>query len=115
MTSLLAQTLSVTDVVDVESYPIHLHADDRLLAIITHARTQLDTTGCLHLPGFIRPAIVERLTAETNALAPEAFVTTRNITPYGDDGTSHTELPDDHPRRWTGTWSNGFVGKDRIP
>jgi hypothetical protein len=113
--SLLTQPLFVTDIVDVESYPIHLASNDRLRTIIGHARAQLDSTGCMYLPGFIRPTTLERLTMETNAVAHEAYATTRNITPYGDDGTGHDDLPEDHPRRWAGTWSNGFVGKDRIP
>jgi hypothetical protein len=118
VTSLVTQPLSVADivdVVDVESYPIHHRADEQLRTVITHARAQLDSTGCMHLPGFIRTAMLERLTAETDAVAPEAYTTMRDITPYGDDGTGHDELPEDHPRRWAGTWSNGFVGKDRIP
>src|SRR3954464_13686794 len=115
MVTSLARAPAVAGIVDVDTYPIHLPADARLLTVVDGAKTQLATTGCLHLPGFVRPSMLERLTAETNAVAPEAFTTVRRITPYGDDGTGHDDLSDDHPQRWTGRWSNGFVGKDRIP
>ena len=109
------QTIGLANIVDVDCYPIDVAGDERLIAIIAYARRQLDSTGCLHLPRFIRPALLERLRAETDGVADEAYTVTRDITPYGDDGTGHDELPRDHPRRWAGSWSNGFVGKDRIP
>ena len=88
---------------------------DRLRRVVDQARVQLASTGCLHLPGLVRPSMLRRLSAETNRVAPDAYTTVRQITPYGDDGTGHDDIPEDHPRRWAGTWSNGFVGKDRIP
>ena len=111
----LNPTPRTVDIVDIDTYPIHRPTDGRLLAVIDQARAQLVSTGCLHLPGFVRPSMFQRLTAETNRVAPEAYTTVRQITPYGDDGTGHDDVPEEHPRRWTGTWSNGFVGKDRIP
>jgi hypothetical protein len=110
-----AATVDIVDLVDVDSYPIHRPTSDRLRRVVDQARVQLMSTGCLHLPGLVRPSMLRRLSAETNRVAPDAYTTVRQITPYGDDGTGHDDIPEDHPRRWAGTWSNGFVGKDRIP
>ena len=110
-----AGTVDIVDLVDVDSYPIHRPTSDRLRRVVDQARVQLASTGCLHLPGLVRPSMLRRLSAETNRVAPDAYTTVRQITPYGDDGTGHDDIPEDHPRRWAGTWSNGFVGKDRIP
>ena len=110
-----AGTVDIVDLVDVDSYPIHRPTSDRLRRVVDQARVRLASTGCLKLPGLVRPSMLRRLSAETNRVAPDAYTTVRQITPYGDDGTGHDDIPKDHPRRWAGTWSNGFVGKDRIP
>lgn len=115
MPQVAAPPIQLADVVDVERYPIDRPGDERLEAIIARARDQLDTTGCMLLPGFVRDSVTDRLSAETTAVSGDAYTTTRGITPYGDDGTGHAGLAEGHPRRWVGTWSNGFVGKDRIP
>lgn len=115
MTQLLTPRTPLADVVDVERYPIDRSDDIRLTAIIKDARDQLDTTGCMHLPGFIRWSVLDRLQTETDAISGKAHMLTREMTPYGDDGASSSELPESHPRRRVGFWSNGFVGKDLIP
>jgi hypothetical protein len=114
MTNTLFSRLDVSAFIDTNRYPIHRPEDPKLQQIIAGARRELSSTGCAHLPSVLRPEVHEQLIAETTAAAPEAFELTRDLTPYGDGG-QHGDWPDDHPRNRTGTMSNGFVGKDRIP
>lgn len=114
MTNALLSNLDLSAFIDTDRYPIHQAESPKLQQSIASARCELSETGCAHLPAVFRPGVHEQLMAETTAAAPEAFELSRDLTPYGDGG-QHGDWPDDHPRNRTGTMSNGFVGKDRIP
>ena len=114
MTNTLINRLDVSTFIDTDRYPIHRPEDPTLRQVVAAARQELGATGCAHLPAVFRPEVHDQLAEETTAAAPEAFELTRDLTPYSDGG-QHDDWPADHPRNRTGTMSNGFVGKDRIP
>ncbi|MEC9266852.1 MAG: hypothetical protein VX464_12400 [Pseudomonadota bacterium] len=100
-------------IVDTGRYPLDRPESSRLEAAIAKARYDLTTVGCACLPSFIRPDCHGALTRETEGATPQAYRISQEITPYSDHGAN--DWPEDHPRRRTGTMTNGFVGKDLIP
>ena len=104
---------SLTDVVDLDRYPI-LELDSALATgAIAAARVELAATGAAELPGFLSPRGLEAMTADARALAPLAHRS-------GGVGTAYLELPDfdlpdGHPRRWMGGYRVGAVAYDLFP
>lgn len=103
---------SLNTVVDLDAYPLDQPDRTRLRELVEQARRDLDDTGCACLRSFVRADAHEALRNETTELAPAAFKSSQQITPYGDHG--HDDWPADHPRRSGGLMTNGFVGKDII-
>lgn len=114
MTNDVLTRSDISTFIDLDRYPIDLPDHPRTRRIVADARQALAATGCAHLPAVFRPEVHDQLMAETTTAAPDAFVLTRELTPYGDGG-ENDDWPADHPRNRTGTMSNGFVGKDMIP
>ncbi|MGI9646501.1 MAG: HalD/BesD family halogenase [Ilumatobacteraceae bacterium] len=113
MTLALERNIDLARIVDTDRYALDAVGDPSRNVAVEQAREQLAASGCARLPGFVRPGMRDRLTAETTAVAPDAYRISQEITPYSDHGDD--AWPQDHPRRRVGTMTNGFVGKDLIP
>jgi hypothetical protein len=103
----------VESIVDLDAYPI-TGTDSRSYAnLISSARRQLESDGCVRFGRFILPAAQQQMGGETESLAPLALFSKEEYTPYGtgpDKGFSQ-----DHPRRNTHRTTSGNVTRDLIP
>ncbi|MGO9558239.1 MAG: hypothetical protein ACLPQS_00720 [Acidimicrobiales bacterium] len=98
---------------NLDRYPILEPASAAMAALLAEARGQLESTGWCELPGFVRPAALEVLLDDAEALAPLAWHS-------GGDGTAYLAKPDpdlseDDPRKWTGPYGTGAVAYDLFP
>lgn len=99
--------------IDLERYPILDLGSESGRALAWRCRRQLDETGACELPGFLRPAAVEMLVREGDALSRLAYHSV--VT-----GTAYLEAPDaswppDHPRRHADDTSVGVIAYDQFP
>lgn len=103
----------IADLVDLERYPIH-DPKGKGSDLVALCREQLGRIGASNLDGFLRPAAIAAMVAESKELEPLAH---RN---RGSTGTAYLEppdetLPEDHPRRRLQTTSVGAVAYDLVP
>ncbi|MGA2837397.1 MAG: 2OG-Fe(II) oxygenase [Acidimicrobiales bacterium] len=104
---------TVDTLVDLDWYPVLDPTGAAYRAVVEDARAQLVDTGAVELPGFIRPAGIDVLVADADALAPRAHHS-------AGEGTAYLEfpdfsLPDDHPRLTWGHYAVGAVPCDLMP
>lgn len=102
----------LTEIVDLDSYPIHRPDTAAHTALIRRCREQLAADGCVVLKGFVRPDALNDIRRETERLAPRAHYNQTHTNPYNSDGDP--DLPPEHPKNVFGDRSNGFVGGDLI-
>jgi hypothetical protein len=105
--------LDPAQLVDVDRYPVHDLTSAPSQATIADGRAQLAALGAAELPGFVGPAGVDSLVEDAEALAARAHHS-------GGVGTAYLEIPDfdapeDHPRRWLGSYGVAAVAYDLIP
>ncbi|MGO9344549.1 MAG: hypothetical protein ACLP6E_18845 [Acidimicrobiales bacterium] len=99
--------------VDTDRYPLRdldLQVGSEL---VRDAKEQLRTSGYAELPGFLNARGVSALVEDAGDLACRSH-------PSAGSGTAYLELPDPevpegHPRRWTGRFSLRAVPYDLIP
>lgn len=86
---------SVSDIIDLERYPIHDLDTPTAAELIASCQEALDTCALCRFPGFIRPDALERIVREESILEDVAY-------PYEASRCAYLErdesLPDDHPR-----------------
>ena len=109
----MATDTSLVDLVDLDRYPLGALDGAVGAAVVAGARTQLAEMGAAELPGFARPAGVDRLVEDAEALAVRAHHS-------GGEGTAYLEFPDfslapGHPRLRFAPYGVGAVGYDVIP
>ncbi|MEY2405537.1 MAG: hypothetical protein QOG39_453, partial [Acidimicrobiaceae bacterium] len=109
-----AALTDVADVVDLDRYPVAALDSPAAKAVIAEHRSALEQRGVSVLPGFVKPAAIEAMVEECDALAEDAHHQDVQGTPY-------LELPDadawpqDHPRvTWTRS-SVHTVAYDQLP
>lgn len=98
--------------IDTDHYPLYARHGDAYAALLADCRRQFDESGCIVLPGFVRPATVERMRRETEALAPGAHFNDTHTNPY--NSADDPALAADHPKRLFQDRSNAFVAGDLI-
>jgi hypothetical protein len=101
------------DLVDTGRYPLHDLDSDAGSDVVRRAKQQLAESGYSELCGFLNARGVSDLGADADALTCRAH-------PSAGSGTAYLEipdpdLPDSHPRRWTGHFSLRAVPYDLIP
>lgn len=101
-----------TILIDTHRYPLHTRDSRAYAALLDDCRRQFEESGCIVLPGFVRPLSVKRMKHETEALAPSAHFNDTSTNPY--NSTDDPGLAADHPRRLFQVRSNGFVAGDLI-
>ena len=111
MTTASAPVTDLRSLVDLDAYPLfELTSHEEKL---NNWREQLKATGACELPGFLTPAGVEAMVADSRALADRAHRS-------GGIGTAYLNLPDaeapaGHPSRWLGPYALGAVAYDLLP
>ena len=101
------------DLVDLVRYPIDRPDDSSYADLVTEARRQLAATGASELAGFLTPAGLDVMVDDALALEPLAFHSGGLGTAYL--GLPDESLPEDHPRRYWGTYGVGAVAYDQFP
>lgn len=104
----------LSDIIDLDRYPIHQPGSDVWQRMIDDARRQLATDGCLVLPNFLESAALERAAEEIAALATHAPIREHTSTVYARKDLEQS-LPPDDPRVQPLTWRAGHVTRDMIP
>jgi len=104
---------TIEALVDTDRYPLDDLDSPIGSALVEDAKQQLRTSGYAELPGFLNAGGVSALVEDAGALACRAH-------PSAGPGTAYLEVPDpdlpeDHPRRWTGRFSLRAVPYDLIP
>jgi hypothetical protein len=105
--------MTVADDVDLARYPVDRLGTAEGRELVARCRATLAADGACELEGFLRPAAVARMVAESDALAPEAHRSTGKATPYlelPDPG-----WPDGHPRRSFNPYTLGALAYDQMP
>ncbi|MET7771104.1 arpA protein [Nocardia sp. NPDC005366] len=109
----MAATGVLDEIIDAARYPLADPGSARCRAAVARARAELDESGCTVLREFIRPALIETLRAQGEAMAPHAYYEVERVNAYNIPLDS--ELPQDHPARIVLERGNAFVPRDRIP
>ena len=104
-------TISVSDFVDLERYPIDQQGVARQ-AVIDSARAAIDIDGCAVLKGFIRSERLGDLVAECDRVAAHGHRNHTRTNPYFT--VDHPDLPESHPLRRFFDRSNAFVPADNF-
>jgi len=103
----------LSDLIDLDRYPLLEPNHDRLRGVIRDAREQLALDGCARIPGFIHEKARAILANETTELTPHALHSHEEYTPYGTGADD--SFPTGHPRRRTHHTTSGSVTRDLIP
>jgi len=101
-----------TVLIDTQRYPVQARDSRAYAALLERCRAQIEASGCVVLPGFVRPVTIQRMIDETRALAPRAHFNDTHTNPY--NSADDPALPAGHPKRLFQDRSNGFVAGDRI-
>ncbi len=99
--------------IDTDRYALADLGSPRARAVIDAQRRSLAERGVAILPGFVKPAVIERMAAETLALQPQAHLEDVWGTPYLE--LADESYPVGHPRRTTGRSLTWVVAYDAIP
>ncbi|QGG80411.1 hypothetical protein GH975_07430 [Litorivicinus lipolyticus] len=103
---------ALSDIVDLQRYPI-----DRLDSadgqhMLADARRGLDSVGCCCLPNFVKPEALALMKAEIEAGYEQIFWSENSHNPYF--SKDQPELAADHPRRHFERRTSGFFNADLI-
>lgn len=108
------ETGELSDVVDLDRYPIHEPRSSAWDEMLDTCHAQLADDGCLVLDGFLRPDALRIAAQEIRALAAHAPIRRHASTVYA-RRESEASLPADDPRVRQLTWHAGHVTRDMIP
>lgn len=103
----------ITELVDVERYPIADPASARWSELVAEVRDELTASGCSVLRDFLRPHASAALRAECAGIAPDAYYDVETVNVY--NTAPDPTLPPDHPAHRTVERGNAFVARDRVP
>jgi hypothetical protein len=103
----------VTELIDLETYPIGDWDDPALIEKMRSYRNDLRRSGCAVIRDFIRPECIGMLQDESRELSQFAYFSNRKVNPYATQ--EDPALSPDDPRRTFQAFSNGFVARDVIP
>ena len=102
--------VAMTDLIDLERYPIDRLASAEGRDLVAFVRSQLADDGCCRLPGFLTAPALRRAAADCDARRSKTFRSTSQHNVYfcADDPA----LPADHPVRILQKGSQGFIAAD---
>ncbi len=101
----------ISDLVNLDTYPIHEPNSASYIAAVDRARAQLSGTGCALNKDFVQPDALRILAEEIEANKSDTHFSTQNMNPY-----FHTEVspdyPPNHPVNTFIERSSGFIPGD---
>ncbi|MEP1123206.1 MAG: hypothetical protein ABJH68_04855 [Ilumatobacter sp.] len=104
----------LTDVIDLDRYPIHEPGSRAWCELLDRAHERLDDDGCLVLDGFLLPAALRLAAEEIGEMASHVSIRRHSSTVYARKDIEMS-LPADDPRIRALTWHAGHVTRDMIP
>lgn len=104
----------LSDLVDLDRYPIHLPGSDAWQVLVDDARQHVGADGCLVLSRFLRPDALLRAADEIAAMSEHVAIREHASTVYARTDLESTLSADD-PRVRQLTWHAGHVTRDMIP
>ncbi len=111
-TAFAAAEIDLDEFVDLDTYPIHELSNPARRDLVAQTRAQMETVGCFRIPGFMRPAAVDRMRLEATRLHPSTSWSELDHNPYfsADDEA----YPVGHPRRTFQHRESGFINADLL-
>ncbi|MDE0492803.1 MAG: hypothetical protein OXH54_02630 [Acidimicrobiaceae bacterium] len=106
-----AAPIELTDLVDLQAFPIHDPASAAYVAAADAARAGLRSEGCAVLGGFVRPEAVARLNDEILERKHATHYSTQVMNPYFHTAVN-PDYPPDHPVNTFIERSSGFIPGD---
>jgi predicted 2-oxoglutarate/Fe(II)-dependent dioxygenase YbiX len=103
---------NLTDVVDLDQYPIDQPESAEYRRLVDHCRDSLGRAGVATLPGFIRPGGQARLVAQAEAVARLGFANDAQSNVYFTD--PDPTLPPAHPNRHLVRSAQKAVAMDQL-
>ncbi len=110
--STMARTCAASDIIDIETYPIHCPDSAAYKELIARCRDQAEDPGCVVIKDFIRPEALKAMRAETEKLSAHGHYNDTYTNPY--NSADDESLPETHPKRMFQDRNNGFVAGDLI-
>ena len=103
------------DLVDLERYPLQNLDSPTARGLIERVTGDLARDGASSLPGFLKPAAIELMAAEAEALGPLAHAGPTAVSPYYFNYDLADNRSPDHPTRHRGRRNLRLVPYDLIP
>ncbi|MGB3737514.1 MAG: hypothetical protein WA964_21350 [Ilumatobacter sp.] len=103
----------LSDVIDLDRYPINRPGSSEWTAMIERIHTQLADDGCLVLTDFLRPAALALAEEEIAAMAEHVPIRRHSSTVYA-RADLEASLPAGDPRLSPLVWNAGHVTRDMI-
>ena len=102
--------MALTDLVDLDRYPIDRPTSENYSSLVTHARRELAHDGVCVLDGFLRPDAIDQILPRLDAMEHFAFhaVKQHNVYLRSDD----PQFGNDHPRNAKQTTTSATLGYD---
>jgi len=104
-------TLSATDLIDLDRYPINAQGDDRN-SLVHETRAKLAYDGCAVIKGFLSDEGISALTAEADSVSTKGHRSFNRTNAYFTK--DNPALPADDPRRAFFDRSNNFIAADNF-
>ncbi|MEX1108343.1 MAG: hypothetical protein WEC00_05475 [Dongiaceae bacterium] len=102
----------LSDLVDLDRYPLHESGGAHLRELVEDCRVQLASRGVATLPGLVRPDAVRRMAAETEAVIDRTYYCDSQHNAYLK--APDLDLPRTHPRNRDLATQVGSVAWDLI-
>lgn len=100
------------DLVDLDKYPIDQRHTLKYKKLVNSTRKILEVDSCVSLSGFIREDRIQDLQQEGNAVCDLAVYNLKPQNPYFSEMPK--DVPEDDPRRYQGSRTQGFVRSDKF-
>lgn len=104
--------IDVLDLIDLDSYPIHLPASGDYRTLLADTQAQLRDDGCAVLRGFVRADRISKLVEEADRVADDGHRSFNRTNVYFT--TDDPAYPQGHPLRRFYDRSNSFVPADNF-
>lgn len=106
-----SRLIDLSQYVDLDRYPIHSTGDKRH-EIVTNAQAEVQASGCVVLPGFVKGEKIAELVAECDKVEKFGHRNFTRTNPYF--LPDRQDLPTTHPMRRFYDRSNAFVPADNF-
>jgi len=102
--------IPITELIDLDRYPVDRPDSPRYTAMVTGARATLADDGCAVIPQLLHSAALPIMSTEILGIRPFLHESRIHINPYFSDGDP--SLPTDHAINTFAERSGGFIPRD---